>query len=213
MNARSPDLGFTPALRRQLQRRLESFSWLTLPSADKSHAAVVLAIVPDAAEQAAILLTRRASHLGRHSGQFALPGGRIEDGETPEVAGLRELTEEVGLSLPQSSLLGRLDDFVSRSGFHITPIVAWGNNGPIEADPGEVAAIYRVPIADCGRPQALVQTDFFAEQPTLPALDLETVGTYVFSPTAAIMHQFAELAVHGLRTEVRDFEQPAFAWR
>ncbi|MEM7351792.1 MAG: CoA pyrophosphatase [Acidobacteriota bacterium] len=207
------NLAFAPELRVELQHRLASNTWQSLPPAGQRQAAVVLAVVPADDGQAAILLTRRASHLGRHGGQFALPGGRIEPGETAEVAGLRELAEEVGLDLPLSCLLGRTDDFVSRSGFHITALVAWGEAGEIEPDPGEVAAVYRVPLTDCGRPDALVRTDFFSDQTDVPALDLETVGTYVFSPTAAIIHQFAELAVHGRRTAVAHFEQPAFAWR
>ena len=195
-----------------MQRRLGTFEWRTLAPAGRRLAAVVLALVPDADDQASILLTRRASHLSHHGGQFALPGGRLEPNETSAVAGLRELAEEVGLCLPASSVLGRLDDFASRSGFLITPVVVWGAEGALRADPGEVAAVYRVPLADCGRPQALLRADLFG-QLSLPALDLETVGTYVFSPTAAIIHQFAELAVHSRQTAVADFGQPAFAWR
>ncbi len=207
------DLSFRTELRAELVDRLAAHSWRQLPSADQRLAAVVLAVVPDASGQASIILTRRAGHLHRHSGQFALPGGRLDAGETSEQAGLRELDEEVGLALEPSSLLGRLDDFATRSGFLITPLVAWGGDGELSPDPNEVAALYRVPLAECGRPDALIESNIFADQPALPALLMGSVGTLVFSPTAAVIHQLAELAVHGRYTAVAHFEQPAFAWR
>ncbi len=212
-------LDFSGELKHELGNRLAAHSWQRLPSAGRRLSAVVLALVPDASGQATIILTRRAGHLRRHRGQFALPGGRLDPGETPEQAGLRELSEEVGLHLEPASLLGRLDDFATESGFLMTPLVAWGGEAKLSPDPNEVAAIYRVPLAECGRPDALVKSNFFANQPSLPALSLDSVGasdgvsTLVFSPTAAIIHQFAELAVHGRCTAVSHFEQPTFAWR
>ncbi|MCP3959542.1 MAG: CoA pyrophosphatase [bacterium] len=206
-------LRFGDALRSQLTARLDSFEPRRLPLEDRRQAAVVLAVVSGDGGQAAVLLTRRSKGLRRHGGQFALPGGRVDAGETLEQAGLRELDEEVGLELAPSSLLGRLDDYVTRSGFRITPLVAWGSGAELTPDPGEVAKVYRVPLADAGRPKALKTTRFFPFQPPLPALKLKSVGTWVFCPTAAILHQFAELAVHGRHTPVADFPQPAFAWR
>ncbi len=205
------DLRFTDELRADLAARLVSFDCRRLPAADRQRAAVVVALVPED-DQAAVLLTRRAEGLRRHSGQYALPGGRVDPGETPEAAALRELREEVGLELAPSGILGRLDDFATRSGFLITPLVVWAGGGELALDPREVADVYRVPLADCGRPRALVETHVFAGE-AIPALALESVGTHVFPPTAAILHQFAELAVHGRRTPVADFPQPAFAWR
>ncbi len=169
--------------------------------------------VPPARGQASILLTRRARGLRRHSGQFALPGGRVDPGETAAEAGLRELEEEVGLRLPPDRILGWLDDFATHSGFVIAPVVLWaGERDALKPDPQEVAVIYRVPLADCGRSGALKRIPF-SGLPRVPALSLKSVGTWVFPPTAAIIHQFAELAVHGRHTEVVDFKQPAFARR
>jgi len=78
---------------------------------------------------AAIILTRRALKLRNHAGQWALPGGRMETGESQEETALRELEEEVGLKLGADQILGRLDDYSTRSGFTIKPVVVWG--GPI----------------------------------------------------------------------------------
>ncbi len=171
---------------------------------------VTLTLVPDDEGQASIVLTRRARGLRRHSGQFALPGGRVDEGETAAEAGLRELEEEVGLRLSPDRILGWLDDFATFSGFVIAPAVLWAEGGTLKPDPQEVAAVYRVPLADCGRPGALIRIPF-AGASRVPALSLETLGTLVFPPTAAIIHQFAELAVHGRHTGVADFKQPAFA--
>ena len=89
---------------------------------------------------AAILLTKRASGLRRNAGQWALPGGRIDPGETAEEAVLRELEEEVGLKLGADQMVGRLDDYSTRSGFTITPIVVWGGTDILlNAYPCEVA--------------------------------------------------------------------------
>jgi 8-oxo-dGTP pyrophosphatase MutT (NUDIX family) len=119
------DLRFTPHLRATIAELLASFEWRRRDPADRRQAAVALAVVPDADGDAAVVLTRRASGLRRHSGQFALPGGRIDDGETPDEAALRELEEEVGLRLAADRVLGTLDDYVTRSGFVIRPHVVW----------------------------------------------------------------------------------------
>ncbi len=205
------DLAFTPELRAVLTDRLATFERRHLPLEDRRPAVVTLTVVADGDGQAAILLTRRSRGLRRHSGQFALPGGRVDAGETAAVAGLRELEEEVGLRLSPERILGWLDDFATHSGFVIAPVVLWaGRHETLKPDPGEVAAVYRVPLADCGRRGALKRIPFSGFS-RVPALSLKSVGTWVFPPTAAIIHQFAELAVHGRHTGVADFKQPAFA--
>ena len=72
-----------------------------------------------------MLLTRRAAGLRAHRGQWALPGGRCDEGETPVEAALRELHEELGLELGPDDVLGLLDDYPTRSGYLITPVVVW----------------------------------------------------------------------------------------
>ena len=95
----------------------------------------------------------RAAGLRRHGGQWACPGGRRDPGETPEAAALRELEEEIGLALPPEHVLGCLDDFPTRSGFVITPVVMWSDApGAFAPDPTEVAEIHLVPLAELDRP-------------------------------------------------------------
>jgi len=203
---------FGDGLRATMERNLGRFARRSVPLAESRAAAVAVVVVPGEAGSAAVLLTRRAAGLRRHGGQWALPGGRLDPGETPETAALRELEEEVGLTLPSDAILGRLDDFPTRSGFVITPVVVWGSASELlRPDPREVAGIYRVPLGDLLNPENLVVHSI--PQSDRPVLALSILGTLVYAPTAAVLHQFAEVAVAGRETRVAHYEQPLFAWR
>ena len=83
--------------------------------------------------------------MNRHAAQWALPGGRVDPGETAEQTALRELDEELGVRLPPDAVLGRLDDYATRSGYVITPVVVWGGAGlELRPNPDEVAHAYRI---------------------------------------------------------------------
>jgi 8-oxo-dGTP pyrophosphatase MutT (NUDIX family) len=160
---------------------------------------------------AALILTRRTSRLKHHSGQWALPGGRQEQGESAEATALRELQEEVGLKLKRDSVIGRLDDFITRSGFIITPVVIWGGSGvDLTPHPAEVKSLYRITISEFLRDDApILQHIPESENPVL----LMPVGvTWIASPTAALIYQFREVAILGRDTRVAHYEQPYFAW-
>jgi 8-oxo-dGTP pyrophosphatase MutT (NUDIX family) len=162
--------------------------------------------------QAALILTRRAASLRQHSGQWALPGGRIDEGESAEQAALRELEEEVGLKLDPDAIMGRLDDFATRSGYVITPVVVWaGTARNIAPNPGEVQSIHRIPITEFQRADApILNARHGSEHPVL----LMPVGeSWIAAPTAAFLYQFREVCIAGLNTRVAHFEQPEFAWK
>lgn len=162
--------------------------------------------------QAALILTRRSERLRNHAGQWALPGGRIDDGETPEQAALRELAEEVDLHLDASSVLGRLDDFVTRSGFAITPVVLWaGAARRLSANAGEVHSIHRIPVDEFLRGDAPLLDKVASSEH--PVLRMPVGNTWIAAPTAAVLYQFRELCIEGRPTRVAHFEQPAFAWK
>lgn len=162
--------------------------------------------------QAALLLTRRAKHLRKHAGQWALPGGRIDDGETAEQAALREMAEEVNLQLDASAILGRLDDFVTRSGFVITPVVVWaGAAQQLTPNPAEVASIHRIPVAEFLRVDApLLAREAHSEH---TVLRMPVGDHWIAAPTAAVLYQFREVCIEGRHIRVAHFEQPAFAWK
>jgi mutator protein MutT len=163
-------------------------------------------------ERAALILTRRAEQLRDHAGQWALPGGRIETGETPEQAALRELFEEVDLVLDAKAVLGRLDDYVTRSGFVITPIVVWaGAAREITPNPAEVQSIHRIPIDEFLRTDAPMLAA--SHDPARPVLRMPVGDTWIAAPTAAVLYQFRELCIEGRATRVAHFEQPEFAWK
>ncbi len=199
-------------LREQLEGNLRGHERLEMPLGERRHAAVVLAIVLDAHERPCFVLTRRAPDLRRHAGQWALPGGRLDPGETPEVAALREMDEEVGLRLGPDRILGRLDDYATRSGYVITPVVAWaGAEARLVANPGEVAEIHRVPLALLDAPEVpLLRSIPESDQ---PVISIPLVGTHIHAPTAAILFQLREVAVWGRGTRVDHYEQPVFAWK
>ncbi len=162
--------------------------------------------------EAALVLTRRAAGLENHAGQWALPGGRLELGESPEQAALRELEEEVDLRLDPGRILGRLDDFVTRSGFLITPVIVWGGpRQPLTPNPEEVSSIHRIPISELLRPDAPI-LDRIPESDN-PVLLMPVGSSWIAAPTAALLYQFREVALLGKQTRVAHFEQPYFAWK
>jgi 8-oxo-dGTP pyrophosphatase MutT (NUDIX family) len=199
-------------LRERVSRHLAAFDRVAAAPAGHKQAAVALALIDDASGHDCVVLTRRPLDMSRHPGQFALPGGRIDPGESVEQAARRELAEEVGLSLDAGATLGLLDDFVTRSGWVITPVVLWGGAGvELVPSPSEVAEVYRVPLASF-MDDEVVNLDRIAESDR-PVLSLGIVGTRVFAPTAAILLQLREVALRGLATRVAHYEQPLFAWR
>ena len=160
--------------------------------------------------EAAVLLTRRPSHMRNHANQWALPGGSIDGDESPEQAALRELHEEVGLQLDERAILGRLDDFVTRSGFAITPIVVWaGAARELVPSEAEVASIHRIPVAEFMRADAPLLDPI--EDSVHPVLRMPVGDPWIAAPTAAFLYQFRELCIAGRMTRVAHFEQPLFA--
>lgn len=161
---------------------------------------------------AGLILTRRSLALRSHPGQWAFPGGRLDPGETAVETALREMHEEVAVDLAESAVLGRLDDFVTRSGFVMTPIVVWGGPG-LEAtpNPGEVASIHRIPLTEFLRPDA-PQLDS-SPHGEHPVLRMPVGDDHIAAPTAALIYQFREVCLLGRSTRVAHFEQPEFAWR
>lgn len=198
--------------RAALERNLARFDLAALPAHGLKRAAVGLILTADAAGDAALLLTRRVRGLRAHAGQFALPGGRVDEGESAEDAARREAREEIGLELDAHAVLGRLDDYPTRSGYLITPVVAWSPPAAaMRANPDEVARIYRVPLAELNRPGS---PEFFTiPESERPLIRYPLLGTQIHAPTAAVLYQFMEVAVLGRATRVAHLEQPAWAWR
>ncbi|MEX1154798.1 CoA pyrophosphatase [Parvibaculum sp.] len=202
---------FDDELKTRLAARLAAFPREALDGAGLKRAAVAIAIAPYK-DQAAFLLTRRAARLNAHGGQWALPGGRIDGNETPVEAALRELEEEVALKLDAREVIGLLDDYPTRSGYLITPVVIWAEDTSAMApNPAEVASIHPIPLAELereGSPEFLT----IAESDR-PVIRLHIGDAHVHAPTAALLWQFAEVGLRGRATRVAHLEQPLWAWR
>ena len=152
--------------------------------------------------------------MGRHAGQYALPGGKVDPGETDRDAAFRELHEELGLDLPPDAALGRLDDYPTRSGFRMAPFVFWaGANPALTPAPDEVARVFHIPFPELDSDAIPLFEP--GEEPDRPVLysDFPAVGTTMFSPTAAIVYQFREVCLRGQPTRVAHYDQPRFAWK
>jgi 8-oxo-dGTP pyrophosphatase MutT (NUDIX family) len=209
-----------------LRERLNSFQVQTIPADGRRRAAVAVAVTeaghgPDLrgmpqherwSEAPALLLTRRAAGLRSHAGQWALPGGRIDEGESPAQAALRELAEEVGLVLDASAVIGRLDDYATRSGYLITPLVVWaGRADHVVPNAAEVAGIHRIPVSELLRADAPLLNQ--VRGAPHPVLRMPVAESWIAAPTAIFLYQFRELCLLGRPTRASHFDQPVFAWR
>jgi 8-oxo-dGTP pyrophosphatase MutT (NUDIX family) len=205
-------VAFDQTLRERTRSRLTAFAHQAHAPAERRPAAVAIVLVPDDDGRACFLLTRRAATLRAHARQWALPGGRLEPGESAEAAALRELHEELGLAVGAETVLGRLDDYPTRSGFVITPVVVWGEGAAeptLNAD--EVARVYRVPLDDLDRPEVPILVTI--PESERPVIQMPLLGTLIHAPTAAVLYQLREVVLHGRATRVDHFEQPVWAWK
>jgi 8-oxo-dGTP pyrophosphatase MutT (NUDIX family) len=206
---------FDHATRRNIAERCAAFARLPAsePALALKPAAVAIALTEadDAAGGTAVLLTLRAAGLRAHSSQWALPGGRCDEGETQVTAALRELHEELGLDLREQNVLGLLDDYPTRSGYLITPVVVWADaSAAIAPNPEEVASVHRIALGDIERADAFDFTTI--PESTRRVIRFRHAGQFIHAPTAALIYQFREVLA-GRDTRVAELEQPVFAWR
>ncbi len=203
---------FDDATRRNIAELCAAFARLPDEAAPLlKRAAVAIALTGTDGGETGFLLTRRAASLRAHSAQWALPGGRCDEGETQAQAALRELHEELGLRLDEADVLGLLDDYPTRSGYLITPVVVWvATHAPIMPNPAEVASVHRIALG------AIEQDDAFSfttiPESTRRVVRFRLAGQHIHAPTAALIYQFREVLA-GRDTRVADLEQPVFAWK
>ena len=206
---------FDEPTRQNIAARCAAFARLPAsePAPGLKRAAVAIALVGagGGAGGTALLLTLRAAGLRSHRGQWALPGGRCDEGESPAGAALRELHEELGLELGPNDVLGLLDDYPTRSGYLITPVVVWAApSAGISPNPDEVASVHRIALGNIEQADAF---DFIAiPESTRRVIRFRHAGQFIHAPTAALIYQFREVLA-GRDTRVAELEQPVFAWK
>jgi 8-oxo-dGTP pyrophosphatase MutT (NUDIX family) len=205
---------FDDATRRNIAGLCAAFTRLPPdePAPILKRAAVAIALTRgEGGSGTAFLLTRRAASLRSHAAQWALPGGRCDHGETQAQAALRELHEELGLRLGERDVLGLLDDYPTRSGYLITPVVVWvGTGAAISPNPAEVASVHRIGLDAIETEDAFSFTSI--PESTRRVIRFRHAGQHIHAPTAALIYQFSEVLA-GRDTRVADLEQPVFAWK
>lgn len=198
--------------RAAIAANLAGFRRVALAPDGRTAASVAVCVVSRQDQDGCCLvITRRAPTLRSHAGQWALPGGRRDAGESATDAALRELHEETGVRAGPGDVLGVLDDYATRSGYLITPVVVWGGPaGPAMRGPAaEVARIFVIPVADFDVEPRLLR---IPESPA-PVIQLPILDRWLHAPTAAIVYQFCQAGLHGRTVRVAHFEQPVFAWK
>ncbi len=194
------------ALRRRIEGHLAGFDRIALDVGDRRRAAVAVVVAPTP-DGPAFALTRRALHMRRGAGNYALPGGNVDPDEDPIDAALRETQEELGVTLTRAAVLGLLDDFVTLGGHVVTPVVMLSDK-PVTLipNPDEVHDAWLVPLTDLDHPRAPRREAHPDGGPSV--LRMFARGSWINPPTAAWLYQFREVCLHGRPCRTDAIGQP-----
>jgi 8-oxo-dGTP pyrophosphatase MutT (NUDIX family) len=175
--------------------------YVALPGPSWRPAAVLCAVFDDETEgQAYVVLTRRSPGLRSHTSQVSFPGGRLDPGETPLDAALRETREEIGLDPAGVEVLGRLSTV--RTAVNPAPIVpfvgALGRRPVLRPNPAEVERAFTVSLVELSDPEVYREEIWtFADEPERPMHFFELVGDTVWGATARMLRELLELVLDG----------------
>ena len=159
------------------------------PPDQKLTPAAVLVPLVDRADELTVLLTQRTEHLRDHAGQVSFPGGRVEPNDpSHEAAALREAEEEVGLPSDRVDLIGRLDRYVTRTGFEVVPVIGIVNPPfPIRPDPFEVAEVFEVPLRFLADPKNHQKHSRYYKGARRSFYAMPYNGYYIWGATAGML--------------------------
>ncbi|NGO54664.1 NUDIX hydrolase [Allomesorhizobium camelthorni] len=205
---------FSPSLIDHIRSMLLQFApWKSSHSEKLKQAAVgiILVAADDGSNETSFLLTLRYAKMRSHAGQYALPGGRIDQGENAVDTVIRECMEEIGLKLSADQVLGILDLYATQSGYAITPVVFAATREPnFFLNPNEVEQVFRIKLSDLSGERS---AQFFSQEEGGPLLiRFPIFDHHIHAPTAAILYQFVEV-VAGRYQQVDNLAAPDFATR
>jgi len=174
-----------------------------------TDAAVLVPLVQQA-DGLTVLLTQRTAHLPTHAGQIAFPGGKVDAVDSgAQAAALREAHEEVGLHPRHVEVIGQLPVYTTGSGFHITPVVALVQLPfSIDPNPGEVDAVFEVPLAFLMNPAHHrrhvfdwqgQQRQWFSMPYLQPQSDADPVERFIWGATAGMLRNFYRFMLAGIQ--------------
>ena len=140
-----------------------------------------------------VVFTRRSAEVATHAGQVSFPGGRMEGGETPLEAALRETQEELGIPTDGIPIVGELHPLVTNSGFHVTPFVArLVGEVKYEPDSREVARVFQVPLVALLEPSAWEMHEYSYKSKTVPIWYFHYDGEVIWGVTGSIVRRLME---------------------
>lgn len=176
---------------------LRSYAPLTIPAGDASLAAVLVPLRPQRLDPDAleIILTRRATDLVSHAGQVSFPGGRVDAQDAgPEATALREMEEELGVPPSAVTPLGRLDELITVTGFHIVPIVGFvAPDTPFSPDVREVARVFTVPLDRLLDPSGWEQREYRYGGSSFAVWHFPYDGEDIWGATGRMLRDLIEL--------------------
>ncbi len=207
-----PETTFSGALKQTIIDNLAAHNRIDTSNSALRMASVGIIVVENSEGEAGFILTRRGKGLRNHSYQYALPGGRIDPGETREQTVLREINEEIGITVSEDQILGCLDEYETRSGFSITPVVLWVNDlSSLRPEPGEVEEIFVINLEELFRTDSPKWVTI--EESSKKVLQLPIRNRLIHAPTAALLLQFKEVALLGELMRTDHIEEPVWAWK
>jgi 8-oxo-dGTP pyrophosphatase MutT (NUDIX family) len=196
------------ALRDRILTNLATFERVAIEPSSHRRAAVAILLSPQDGKPT-FVLTRRALTMRRGAGNYALPGGNCDGDELVIDAALREVHEELGVTVAREAALGLLDDFITLGGHVVTPVILLTDTPlTLTPDPTEVHAAWFIPLTDLDHPESPRHVP--NPDGGDPILRMFANGDWINAPTAAWLYQFREVALRGRAVRLNDVGQPAW---
>ncbi len=181
----SPPYQYEPIMTQRVEHELKA------RKQNLRSAAVMIALV-ERNHELFVLLTKRAEHLNHHPGQISFPGGKVEPFDLDvNAAAIREMQEEIGVSMQTTHLLGQLASLPTISGYLVTPVVGFvAENYKAKLDHNEVESLFEIPLAHFMQPNAITQQSINIKGHEYPIYACTYKNHFIWGVTALILFAF-----------------------